>query len=89
VRHGRVTPSARRRSGREYDTGIFSSTINQIEGEGSRSFSDAGDSGSLIVDDELRRRCCLPEVDGAQRPQPHLRQPAPRGLSRMKLELLF
>jgi hypothetical protein len=31
----------------------------EVEGSGTRSFSDAGDSGSLIVDDELKAAALL------------------------------
>jgi len=53
VRHGRVTAFELDGVTVDYDMGrlTFDDQI-EIEGEGKRSFSDAGDSGSLIVDDE-------------------------------------
>jgi len=44
----------------EYDLGIltFDNQI-EIEGSGQRSFSDAGDSGSLIVDDDMMASALL------------------------------
>jgi len=60
VRHGRVTAFELDGVAVEYDIGIvsFDNQI-EIEGAGTRSFSDAGDSGSLIVDDELRAAALL------------------------------
>ena len=54
VRHGRVTAFEMDGVEVEYDIGIISFDNQiEIEGSGNRSFSDAGDSGSLIVDDEM------------------------------------
>jgi len=54
VRHGRVTAFELDGVAVEYDIGVvsFDNQI-EIEGAGNRSFSDAGDSGSVIVDDEM------------------------------------
>jgi hypothetical protein len=53
VTHGRVTAIELDDVTVEYDVGIMSFDDQvEIEGAGSRSFSDAGDSGSLIVDDD-------------------------------------
>jgi hypothetical protein len=53
VRHGRVTAFELDGLEVEYDIGVvtFDDQI-EIEGSGARSFSDSGDSGSLIVDDD-------------------------------------
>ena len=55
VRHGRVTAFELDGVAVEYDIGVltFDDQI-EIEGSGTRSFSDAGDSGSLIVDDQMK-----------------------------------
>jgi hypothetical protein len=54
VRHGRVTAFELDGVEVEYDTGVFSFDNQiEIEGAGNRSFSDSGDSGSLIVDDQM------------------------------------
>jgi hypothetical protein len=54
VRHGRVTAFELDGVLVEYDIGVLSFDDQvEIEGSGSRSFSDAGDSGSLIVDDQM------------------------------------
>jgi hypothetical protein len=55
VRHGRVTAFELDDVIVGYDIGdvSFDDQI-EIEGQGTRSFSDAGDSGSLIVDDQTR-----------------------------------
>jgi hypothetical protein len=60
VRHGRVTAFELDGVAVEYDVGVvsFDNQI-EIEGAGSRSFSEAGDSGSLIVDDEMRAAALL------------------------------
>ena len=54
VRHGKVTAVELDGVTVEYDIGVvtFDDQV-EIEGSGKQSFSDAGDSGSLIVDDEL------------------------------------
>jgi hypothetical protein len=54
VRQGRVTAFELDGLLVEYDVGdvAFDNQI-EIEGSGNRSFSDAGDSGSLIVDDQM------------------------------------
>jgi hypothetical protein len=55
VRHGRVTAFELDGVLVEYDIGVLSFDNQiEIEGAGNRSFSDAGDSGSLIVDDLMR-----------------------------------
>jgi len=55
VRHGRVTAFELDGVAVEYDIGVISFDDQiEIEGAGTRSFSDAGDSGSLIVDDEMQ-----------------------------------
>ena len=54
VRHGRVTAFELDGVTVEYDIGVISFDNQvEIEGGGTRSFSDAGDSGSLIVDDQM------------------------------------
>jgi hypothetical protein len=54
VRHGKVTAFELDGVAVEYDIGVISFDDQiEIEGTGTRSFSDAGDSGSLIVDDEM------------------------------------
>jgi hypothetical protein len=60
VRHGRVTAFELDGVAVEYDIGIvsFDNQI-EIEGAGTRSFSDAGDSGSLIVDAQMRAAALL------------------------------
>jgi len=60
VRHGRVTAFELDGVAVEYDIGVvsFDNQI-EIEGAGNRSFSDAGDSGSLIVDDQMRAAALL------------------------------
>jgi len=60
VRHGRVTAFELDGVTVEYDLGIltFDNQI-EIEGSGQRSFSDAGDSGSLIVDDDMMASALL------------------------------
>ena len=53
VRHGRVTAFELDGVQVEYEIGVISFDNQvEIEGAGTRSFSDAGDSGSLIVDDQ-------------------------------------
>lgn len=60
VRHGRVTAVELDRVSVEYDIGVLSFDDQvEIEGAETRSFSDAGDSGSLIVDDELKAAALL------------------------------
>lgn len=77
----------------EYDTGVFSFDNQvEIEGAGSRSFSDAGDSGSLIVDIELRGAALLfagSESGGSNDRGLTYANPLPAVLSRMRLTLLF
>jgi len=60
VRHGRVTAIELDGVSVEYDTGVmtFDDQI-EVEGSGKRSFSDAGDSGSLIVDDAFEAAALL------------------------------
>ena len=54
VRHGRVTAFELDGVTVEYDIGVLSFDNQiEIEGAGNRSFSDAGDSGSLIVDEQM------------------------------------
>jgi hypothetical protein len=55
VRHGRVTAIELDGVGVEYDIGVcsFDNQV-EIEGTGTTSFSDSGDSGSLIVDEDLK-----------------------------------
>ena len=60
VRHGKVTAFELDGVDVEYDIGVISFDNQiEIEGAGNRSFSDAGDSGSLIVDDEMRAGALL------------------------------
>jgi hypothetical protein len=60
VRHGRVTAIELDNVTVEYEIGVirFDDQV-EIEGAGVRSFSDAGDSGSLIVDDDDRPAALL------------------------------
>ena len=60
VRHGRVTAFELDGVAVEYDIGVltFDDQV-EIEGSGTRSFSDAGDSGSLIVDDDMKGAALL------------------------------
>jgi len=54
VRHGRVTAFELDGVTVEYDIGVLSFDNQiEIEGAGNKSFSDAGDSGSLIADDHM------------------------------------
>jgi hypothetical protein len=60
VRHGRVTAFELDGVAVEYDIGVISfDNQTEIEGAGTRSFSDAGDSGSLIVDAQMRAAALL------------------------------
>src|SRR5262245_37646207 len=60
VRHGRVTAFELDGLAVEYDIRVISFDNQiEIEGPGNRSFSDAGDSGSLIVDDQMRAAALL------------------------------
>ena len=60
VRHGRVTAFELDGVDVEYDIGVISFDNQiEIEGSGYRSFSDAGDSGSLIVDDQMQAAALL------------------------------
>jgi hypothetical protein len=60
VRHGKVTAFELDGVAVEYDIGVISFDDQvEIEGAGTRSFSDAGDSGSLIVDDQMRAAALL------------------------------
>jgi hypothetical protein len=60
VRHGRVTAFELDGVAVEYDLGVISFDDQiEIEGAGHRALSDAGDSGSLIVDDQLRAAALL------------------------------
>ena len=60
VRHGKVTAVELDGVTVQYDIGIVSFDDQiEIEGQGSRSFSDSGDSGSLIVDDALNGAALL------------------------------
>lgn len=60
VRHGRVTAVELDGVTVEYEMGVLSFDNQvEVEGAGLRSFSDAGDSGSLIVDDELKAAALL------------------------------
>jgi hypothetical protein len=60
VRHGRVTAFELDGVAVEYDIGAISFDDQiEIEGAGNGSFSDAGDSGSLIVDDQMRAAALL------------------------------
>jgi hypothetical protein len=60
VRHGKVTAIELDGVTVQYDLGILSFDDQvEIEGSGSKSFSDAGDSGSLIVDDDLHAAALL------------------------------
>ena len=60
VRNGRVTAFELDGVAVEYDIGVISFDNQiEIEGAGTRSFSDAGDSGSLIVDAQMRAAALL------------------------------
>ena len=60
VRHGKVTAIELDGVAVEYEIGIltFDNQV-EVEGSGTRSFSDAGDSGSLIVDDDMNGAALL------------------------------
>lgn len=93
AREGRVTAIELDGVLVEYDTGVFSFDDQiEIEGAGSRSFSDAGDSGSLIVDVELRGAALLfagSESGGSNDRGLTYANPLPAVLSKMSLDLLF
>jgi hypothetical protein len=78
VRHGRVTAVELDGVSVEYDIGVISFDNQvEIEGSGARSFSDAGDSGSLIVDQQLMAAALLfagGDHGGPQRQGPDVRQ---------------
>lgn len=60
VRHGRVTAVELDDVTVEYEIGIVSFDDQvEIEGSGTKSFDEAGDSGSLIVDDQLKAAALL------------------------------
>jgi hypothetical protein len=60
VRHGKVTAVELDAVTVQYDIGVVSFDDQiEIEGSGTQSFSDSGDSGSLIVDDELKGAALL------------------------------
>lgn len=60
VRHGKVTAIELDGVTVEYEIGIISFDNQiEIEGAGTKSFSDAGDSGSLIVDDQMKGSALL------------------------------
>ncbi len=60
LRHGRVTAVELDGVDVEYDIGVVSFDNQvEIEGSGTKSFSDAGDSGSLIVDADLKAAALL------------------------------
>jgi len=60
VRHGKVTAFELDGVAVEYDIGVISFDDQvEIEGSGNRSFSDAGDSGSLIVDNQMKAAALL------------------------------
>jgi hypothetical protein len=93
VRGGRVSAIEMDGVQVEYDTGIFSFD-NQIEIEGDRtlSFSAAGDSGSLIVNESLRAAALLfagSDEGGSNGRGLTYANPINAVLSRMRLQLLF
>jgi hypothetical protein len=60
VRRGRVTAFELDGLAVEYDIGVISFDNQiEIEGAGNKSFSDGGDSGSLIVDDQMQAAALL------------------------------
>jgi hypothetical protein len=60
VRHGKVTAVELDGVAVRYDLGtLYFDDQVEIEGSGTRSFSDAGDSGSIIVDDEGKAAALL------------------------------
>lgn len=60
VRHGKVTAVELDAVSVQYDIGVVSFDDQvEIEGSGSESFSDSGDSGSLIVDDDMKGAALL------------------------------
>jgi hypothetical protein len=93
ARQGRVTAIELDGVSVEYDTGVFVFDNQiEIEGAGNRSFSDAGDSGSLVVDAELRGAALLfagSEQGGSNDRGLTYANPLRAVLSRMRLELLF
>jgi hypothetical protein len=60
VRHGKVTAFELDGVAVEYDIGVitFDNQI-EIEGAGTKSFSEAGDSGALVVNDEMQAATLL------------------------------
>ena len=60
VRHGKVTAVELDGVSVQYDIGVVSFDDQvEIEGSGTQSFSDSGDSGSLIVDDDMKGAALL------------------------------
>jgi hypothetical protein len=60
VRQGRVTAVELDGVAVQYDMGVLSFDDQvEVEGSGTRAFSDAGDSGALIVDEELKAAALL------------------------------
>lgn len=92
VRHGRVTAIEVDGVQVEYDTGVFSFDNQvEIEGQGTRPFSDSGDSGSLIVDDDLNAAALLfagSDEGGSNGRGLTYGNPIMSVLSRMRLHLL-
>ncbi len=92
VRHGRVTAIEVDGLLVEYDTGLFSFDNQvEIEGQGARAFSDAGDSGSVIVDDDVQGAGLLfagSDEGGSNGRGLTYANPINAVLSRMRLRLL-
>lgn len=92
VRGGRVTAIEVDGVQVEYDTGIFRFDNQiEIEGQGARAFSDSGDSGSLIVNDELEAAALLfagSDEGGSNGRGLTYGNPIEAVLSRMRLRLL-
>lgn len=92
VRHGRATAIEVDGIMVEYDTGIFSFDNQvEIEGRGARPFSDAGDSGSVIVDDDVQATALLfagSDEGGSNGRGLTYANPIGAVLSRMRLRLL-
>jgi hypothetical protein len=93
VRHGRVTAIELDNVVVEYDMGVLSFDDQiEIEGAATQAFSDAGDSGSLIVDDECMATALLfagGDHGGSNGKGVTYANPFPRVLSELKVQLAY
>jgi hypothetical protein len=91
VRHGRVTAFELDDLTIDYETGTFTFDNQiEIEGQGDRSFDESGDSGSLIVNDDLEAVALLfagSDHGGSNRRGLTFANPIGVVFSRMKLKL--